>query len=73
MPITPAMIEMNVNGEPRAIPAGQTVRELLDLLAVRPDRVAVELNRRIVHQRDWDKTPVEQGAQVEIVEFVGGG
>ena len=73
MPVAPDMVEMVVNGEPVAIPAGKTVRELLDLLAVRPDRVAVELNRRIVHQRDWDKTNVEQGAQVEIVEFVGGG
>ncbi len=73
MPVALNTIDLVVNGEPAAIPAGKTVRELLDLLAVRADRVAVELNRRIVHQRDWDKTPVEQGAQVEIVEFVGGG
>jgi sulfur carrier protein len=73
MPVTPDAIEMVVNGEPSTMPAGKTVRELLDLLGVRPDRVAVELNRRIVHQRDWTKTQVERGAQIEIVEFVGGG
>jgi sulfur carrier protein len=73
MAVTPDTVEMLINGEPRAIPAGHTVRKLLDLLAVRADRVAVELNRQIVHQRDWDKTHVDDGAQVEIVEFVGGG
>ena len=73
MTVTPDTIETVVNGEPVAIPAGKTVKELLDLLGVRPDRVAVELNRSIVHQRDWGKTQVGQGAQVEIVEFVGGG
>ncbi len=73
MTVTPDAIKTVVNGEPKAIPAGKTVQELLDLLAIRPDRVAVELNRRIVHRRDWGKTMVEAGAQVEIVEFVGGG
>jgi len=73
MTVTPDPIETVVNGDAVVIPAGKTVRELLDFLGVRPDRVAVELNRRIVHQRDWAQTPVERGAQVEIVEFVGGG
>ncbi len=73
MSVTPDTIEMVVNGEPLAVPARKTVKELLDYLGIRPDRVAVELNRRIVHQRDWTETEVEPGAQVEIVEFVGGG
>ena len=66
-------IEMVVNGDPVAVPAGKTVQELLHFLGVRPDRVAVEVNRHVVHKRDWEHTPVETGAQVEIVEFVGGG
>ena len=73
MIVTPSMMSILVNGEPVALPFGKTVKELLDFLGVRPDRVAVELNRRIVHQRDWEKTQVEPDAQVEIVEFVGGG
>ncbi len=73
MSVTPNAIEIVVNGEPAFLPPGKTVNELLEHLGVRADRVAVELNRRIVHQRDWTKTQVELGAQVEIVEFVGGG
>jgi sulfur carrier protein len=73
MTVRPDTIEMVVNGDPVAIPAGQTVQELLGFLGVRADRVAVELNRSVVHKRDWGHTRVETGAQVEIVEFVGGG
>jgi thiamine biosynthesis protein ThiS len=47
--------------------------DLLQTLGIKPDRVAVELNRTIVKQRDWASTGVEAGAQVEIVHFVGGG
>jgi len=35
--------------------------------------VAVELNRAIVRQAHWAETEVPPGAEVEIVQFVGGG
>jgi thiamine biosynthesis protein ThiS len=67
------MIEISVNGERRQIPEGLSVLELLRALEVPPDRVAVELNRQIVRQPAWKATVVSPGAQVEIVQFVGGG
>jgi thiamine biosynthesis protein ThiS len=66
-------IEVVINGERQSIPAGQTVLELLQRLQLDPARVAVELDRRIVKQPRWKETPVEEGAQIEIVQFVGGG
>jgi len=36
-------------------------------------RVAVELDRRIVKQPGWNETLLRAGAQIEIVHFVGGG
>ena len=66
-------IEIVVNGESRAIPAGQSILELLHRLQLDPARVAVELDRRIVKQPRWAETVLEPGAQVEIVQFVGGG
>lgn len=42
-------------------------------LGLVPERLAVELNRAIVGKADWDTTRVEADANVEIVEFVGGG
>jgi len=42
-------------------------------LQLDPARVAIELDRRIVKQPLWPETPVRPGAQIEIVQFVGGG
>lgn len=66
-------IEITVNGERKAIPAGQSVLGLLDSLAIASERVAVELNKAIVRKRDWRQVTVPAGSQIEIVEFVGGG
>jgi sulfur carrier protein len=66
-------IEIVVNGEPAVVAAELTVDRLLTHLAVPADRVAVELNKRIVNKRDWSSTCIGPGAQLEIVQFVGGG
>jgi sulfur carrier protein len=66
-------IRIVVNGEAKTVPQGLHVAELLEFLAVDPARVAVELNRFIVRKQDWPATAVEEGAQVEVVWFVGGG
>ena len=62
-----------VNGESRTVTAGLNVLEALTLLGIDPSRVAVELNRSIVRRPEWENTPVEDGSQLEIVQFVGGG
>ena len=66
-------IEIVVNGESRSVAAGLTIRMLLPALGVVADRVAVEMNREIVGRAKWDSTMVAEGAQIEIVQFVGGG
>ena len=66
-------IQIVVNGQLRAAPAGQTLIELLASLGIDGARVALELNRSIVRREDWDKTEVGEGAALEIVQFVGGG
>jgi len=67
------MIEIVVNGEPQKIAEGQTVMGLLGELELDPARVAVELDRRILKQPHWPETILRPGAQLEIVQFVGGG
>jgi thiamine biosynthesis protein ThiS len=66
-------IEVVLNGEPRSVPAGLTVDRLLGFLEMDPSRVAVELDRAIVRKSDWSAAEVRDGAQIEIVWFVGGG
>ena len=67
------MIEIVVNGEPKTASEGQTIVGLLRELQLDPERVAVELDRRIVKQPLWPMTELRAGAQLEIVMFVGGG
>ena len=66
-------ISILVNGQPAEVPAGLNVSTLLEHLLIDPSLVAVELNRRIVRKPAWTVTPVADGAQLEIVHFVGGG
>lgn len=65
--------EIVLNGEPRIVPGGLTVSGLLDFLEIVPDRVAVELDARIVRKAEWIESPIVAGSRVEIVQFVGGG
>jgi thiamine biosynthesis protein ThiS len=66
-------ISVSINGEERNVAPRQTVLEVLRSLGLDPARVAVELDRRIVKQAQWADTMVEANAQIEIVQFVGGG
>jgi thiamine biosynthesis protein ThiS len=61
-----------VNGEPRNIPDETTLRALIESHKLTPDKVAVELNRRLVRAEKYE-TPLKEGDEVEIVTFVGGG
>jgi thiamine biosynthesis protein ThiS len=49
------------------------VDRLLGFLEMEPSRVAVELNGAIVRKPHWPSAEVREGAQVEVVWFVGGG
>ena len=67
------MVDISVNGEPRAIPPGHTVAALLGTLGLDPRKVAVERNEAIVSRSQYDTTPLDPGDQIEIVHFIGGG
>jgi sulfur carrier protein len=62
-----------VNGIRRDAATGETVSTLLKRLEIASERVAVELNKEIVRKRDWERTAIPAGAEIEVVEFVGGG
>jgi thiamine biosynthesis protein ThiS len=66
-------IEIVVNGERKRVPRGLNVSTLLKFLGIEASRVAVELDRAIVRKTSWDSAAIEDGAQVEVVWFVGGG
>lgn len=66
-------IAITVNGETRAARAGDTISDLVRALELDPERLAIELDRRIVKRAHWAATVLPAGAILEIVQFVGGG
>ena len=62
-----------VNGESTEIADGTTVAGLLAGLQIGRDRVAVEVGMEIVPKVLYDTHTLQEGAKVEIVQFVGGG
>jgi thiamine biosynthesis protein ThiS len=69
----PANLTVTVNGEKREVSAGSNVEGLLTQLGIGADRVAIERNLEILPREQWATTQVQQGDQLEIVHFVGGG
>ena len=66
-------MKLQINGEPRDFEPPLTLTGLLEHLKLKPDRVAVELNRDIVARDQWINTALAEGDRLEIVHFVGGG
>lgn len=66
-------VDVYVNGEPRRLPAGVTVAQLLDELALTGQRLAVEVNLEIVPRSAHAAHTLRTGDRVEIVRAIGGG
>jgi thiazole synthase len=67
------VLNLHVNGEPQQAPRGSTIADLLGLLRIDPVRVAVERNLDVIPKRAYTQTALEDGDEIEIVTFVGGG
>lgn len=69
-------MEVHINGESRQLETNAdpfTLSALIEMLGMKSDRVAVELNRNIVPRDLWSQTSIRDGDRLEIVHFVGGG
>jgi sulfur carrier protein len=64
---------IHLNGEPRDVPEGVTVAQLLELLEVRMKGVAVERNLDVIPRVEHATTRLAEGDRVEVVTLVGGG
>ena len=64
---------ITLNGDPFDVADRLTISELLALLDIDAHRVAVEQNLMVLKRSAFAETPVREGDQIEIVNFVGGG
>ncbi len=67
------MVPITLNGEPREVPDGSTIAELLEELEINNRYCAVERNQEIVPREEHSEALVVAGDQIEIVTLVGGG
>ena len=66
-------MRIQVNGDSREFSEGLLLSDLLGLMELPTQRIAVELNREVVRRSDWDTTVLRDEDRIEIVHFVGGG
>ena len=66
-------ISIRINGEHRRVRQGLTLAELASELGFVPEKVAVERNLEVVPRSTLADVCVEDGDELEIVHFVGGG
>jgi len=68
-------MKLQINGEPRTFDSVSpfTLAAVIESLGMKPDRIAIELNRDIVPRDRWSETTLNEGDQLEVVHFVGGG
>ncbi len=66
-------MRITLNGEPRELAGPLTLAELLPQLGLKPEHVAVELNREMVPRSRHDRTVIAPEDELEVVTLVGGG
>lgn len=71
--IVTAVFRVTINGEPREVPGGLSVEQLLEHLGLHPRLVVVEHNGEILRRDSYTDAPVVEGDTFELVHFVGGG
>lgn len=64
---------IQLNGEPSELAGPLTISALLAQLNIDPRLVAVEHNTEVVRRPRYETTIVNEGDDIEIVNFVGGG
>ena len=66
-------MQIRINDEIREVTNRLRLNELVRELSLAPERIAIELNHRVIRRNEWPETILNDGDRVEIVHFVGGG
>ena len=67
------MVQIRLNGETRDIEPDTDLEQLVQALALSSQRIAIELNGKVVTRPSWKDIALDDGDRLEVVHFVGGG
>ncbi|XRQ02946.1 sulfur carrier protein ThiS [Actinomadura welshii] len=62
-----------VNGEPREVPEGTSVAEVVASVTAAGTGVAAALNDEVVRRSAWEATPLRAADRLEVLTAVQGG
>tara|TARA_B100000989_G_C19383756_1_gene402739 strand:- start:583 stop:801 length:219 start_codon:yes stop_codon:yes gene_type:complete len=66
-------IKINLNGRVISVPTNTTVSKVIKNIKVQTNKIAIELNRKIIDKNKINKLYLKNNDKLEIVHFIGGG
>ena len=66
-------IKINLNGKTFFLPKGTSLFKVIKKTKLQPNKIAIELNRKIINKNKMNKIFLKNKDKVEIVHFIGGG
>ena len=66
-------IKITVNGKQMQVISKYSVKSLITKLKMPLNKIAIELNKKIIDKKKISKIQLKKGDKVEIVHFIGGG
>jgi len=66
-------VNVIINGTPRQVADGISVRDAVGLITAAAAGVAAAVNDEVVRRAAWDSTLLAEGDQVEVLTAVQGG
>ncbi len=67
------MIQIQINSEDRQIPDGTSMAQLIQMLDLADQRIAVEVNEELVPRSTFGGHLLTDKDRVEIIQAIGGG
>ena len=67
------MIVIDLNGESRSVDKNHSVQDLINVLALTNQALAIAVNREIVPRAQWTTHRFSEGDKVDVVRAIGGG
>ena len=66
-------IKITVNGKQIQVIPKFSIKNLITKLKMPIDKIAIELNKKIIDKKMISKINLRKGDKIEIVHFIGGG
>ena len=66
-------IKITVNGKQMQVITNFSLRSLITKLKMPINKIAIEMNQKIIEKKSISRIQLKKGDKIEIVHFIGGG